>query len=88
MILRVFAVCYKKIIMSNDTHYWGRILHDQNQKCVHCLVADKKKDTKKARNSHGVLFFIKKYYRSGMINNATMLIILINGLIAGPAVSL
>ncbi len=27
-------------------------------------------------------------YRSGTINNATMLMILINGLIAGPAVSL
>ena len=46
------------------------------------------KDAKKARHFHDVLFSLRKYYRSGMINNATMLIILISGLIAGPAVSL
>lgn len=47
---------------------------------------------KKAHQKTGVLFKLlelKKYiYSSGIINKATMLIILISGLIAGPAVSL
>ncbi len=48
---------------------------------------------KKAHQETGVLFLnyqkLKMYiYNSGIINSATMLIILISGLIAGPAVSL